>query len=97
MIIRLLEPAQIELDDAFAWYETEQKGLGKSFVREVQHTLKRIGVFPESCQFIVPGLRRCLTRRFPYMVVYGLEANTIVVVAVAHMHREPLYWQNRVV
>jgi plasmid stabilization system protein ParE len=97
MMIRFLEPAQIELDDAFTWYETEQKGLGRFFVKEVQHALRRISVFPESCQCIVPGLRRCLTRRFPYMVVYGVEAGAIIIVAIAHMHREPLYWQNRLV
>jgi len=96
MKVRFLEPAQVELDDAFAWYEAEQNGLGLGFVREVQHALKRICIFPESCQCIVRELRRCLTRKFPYMVVYGMEEDTIVVVAIAHMHREPLYWQNRI-
>jgi len=44
--------------------------------------------FPLSCPEIEPGLRRCLLARFPY----GLEGDTIVVVAVAHLHREPRYW-----
>ncbi|MCX6842316.1 MAG: type II toxin-antitoxin system RelE/ParE family toxin, partial [candidate division WOR-3 bacterium] len=33
--------------------------------------------------------------RFPYGLVYGQEADAIVIVAVAHLHREPRYWMGR--
>lgn len=95
MNIRFLEPARNELDEAFNWYEMEQSGLGRRFLVEVQSTLKRITVFPDSCAVIATGLRRCMTRRFPYSLVYGVENDTIVIVAVAHMHRTPLYWLGR--
>ena len=95
MNIRFLEPARIELDDAITWYETEQKNLGRLFLDEVRFALKRITTFPESCATIAPGLRRCLTRRFPYMLVYGIDNETVVIVAVAHLHREPMYWHGR--
>lgn len=95
MNIRFLEPARIELDDAYAWYEAEQKNLGKQFLEEIRISLRRIAIFPDSCAFIAPGLRRCLAKRFPYMIVYGIDNETIVIVAVAHMHREPMYWQQR--
>lgn len=95
MRVRLLAPAQIELDEAFAWYEKEHEGLGQHFIREVQDTLKRIVSFPESCRFIAPDLRRCIVKRFPYMVIYGHSEDQIVVVAIAHMHRKPMYWQDR--
>lgn len=29
------------------------------------------------------------------MLIYGIEDGTIIIVAVAHMHREPMYWQGR--
>lgn len=95
MNIRFLEPARNELDDAYAWYEMEQSGLGRRFLAEIQFSLKRISVFPDSCAVIAPGLRRCMTRKFPYMLVYGLEKDTIIVVAVAHMHRTPRNWQGK--
>jgi len=93
--IRFLEPARIELDDAISWYETEQENLGRLILGEVLFALKRITTFPESCATIAPGLRRCITRRFPYMLVYGIDNETVVIVAVAHLHREPMYWQGR--
>ena len=33
--------------------------------------------------------------RFPYSLVYGIDEETVVVIAVAHLHREPRYWVDR--
>jgi len=46
---------------------------------------------------IEQGLRRCLLSRFPYGIIYGVDSETIIVVAVAHLHREPRYWIDRIV
>jgi len=40
-------------------------------------------------------IRRCLFARFPYSLIYGVEEQTIVVIAVAHSHRVPDYWMDR--
>ena len=40
-------------------------------------------------------VRRCLVRRFPYGIIYGIEEDTIVVVSFAHLHRKPFYWIER--
>jgi hypothetical protein len=52
--------------------------------------------FPMSCAEIEPGLRRCLLARFPYGLIYGMEDDSIVVIAVTHLHRLPRYWTDRV-
>ena len=41
-------------------------------------------------------IRRFLFARFPYSLIYGIDHETIVVIAVAHQHREPRYWADRV-
>jgi hypothetical protein len=43
-----------------------------------------------------PGMRRRRLGRFPYGVIYGLDSDTLVVVAVAHLHRRPRYWIDRI-
>jgi len=93
--IRFLSVARQELDDAFDWYESQSAGLGYEFLDELDRAVRRIKVYPDSCMELVPGLRRALLSRFPYGLIYGQEPAAIVVVAVAHLHREPRYWIDR--
>lgn len=39
--------------------------------------------------------RRILLHRFPYKVVYRIAGQRAVVVAIAHLKRQPGYWQSR--
>ena len=96
MKVRFLALAQSELDDAVAWYNEQAAGLGLEFLDELDRAIRRALSYPLSCPEIEPGLRRCLLARFPYGMVYGLDDNTVVVVAVAHLHREPRYWSDRI-
>jgi plasmid stabilization system protein ParE len=95
MNIEFLQAAQAELDDAFIWYETQQKHLGRQFIQEFNAAVKRLSAFPQAYTEIEKGVRRCLVKRFPYGILYGINQDTIVIVAVAHLHREPNYWISR--
>jgi len=95
MRIRFLELAQFELDDAFAWYEEQMTGLGGELLGEVDKSIHRIVRWPLSGKEISADIRRCLVKRFPYGIIYGIEEDTIVIVAVAHLHRKPFYWIER--
>ncbi len=66
MKIRLLEMAQIELDQAIEYYNYEPPGLGDAFLTEVLKALDRIGEFPDSWHPLSTRTRRCQMRRFPY-------------------------------
>lgn len=93
MNVRFLLRAENELDAAFRWYEDQLPGLGYDFLIETDVTLKRIVTFPDSCRIIEDNLRRCMIRRFPYAVIYGIDSNDIIVVAIAHLHRKPDCWK----
>ena len=95
MKIRFLRPAQSEVDDAFAWYDSQLYGLGMQFLDDLDHAIRRISAYPLSSIEIEKGLRRCLLSRFPYGVIYGIDSETIIIVAVAHLHRMPQYWIDR--
>ena len=95
MKVRFLKPAPAEVDDAFAWYEIQSRGLGTKFLDDFDRAIRRIVAYPLASTEIDEGLRRCLLSRFPYGIIYGIDAETIIVVAVAHLHREPQYWIDR--
>ncbi|MBI5637326.1 MAG: type II toxin-antitoxin system RelE/ParE family toxin [Nitrospinae bacterium] len=92
MKVRFLKPAQFEVDDAVAWYASQSAGLDTQFLDDLDKVIRRAVAFPFSCVEIEEGLRRCLFSRFPYGIIYGMDSDTIFVVAVAHLHREPRYW-----
>ena len=96
MSIHLLEPAQAELDEAISWYAEQAPGLGDAFLLETLKVLKLIEQFPQAWHPLNSEIRRCRLKRFPYSVVYTLEGANILVLAVAHQHRKPSYWRNRV-
>jgi len=95
MKIRFLKPAQIEVDDAVAWYDSQSRGLGIQFLDDIDRAIRRIAAYPLSSMEIEHSLRRCLLSRFPYGIIYGIDSEIIIVVAVAHLHREPRYWIDR--
>ena len=96
MNVEFLAVAQREVDDAVEWYDQQAAGLGREFLDELDRAVRRAAAFPLSCAEVEPGVRRCLVARFPYGVLYGLDRETIVVVAIAHLHREPRYWVGRI-
>lgn len=96
MKVSFLTLAQREVDDAVAWYNEQAAGLGPEFLDELDRAVRRAVAFPMSCPEIQRGIRRCLLARFPYGLIYGLDEETLVVVAVAHLHRQPRYWVDRI-
>ncbi len=96
MQIKFLRTAQQELDQAIEYYNFELKGLGKIFLEEVLSALDRIGSFPDAWGKCSKRTRRCLTRRFPYGIIYQIRDDHILIIAVSNLHRKPDYWQERV-
>jgi toxin ParE2 len=95
MMVRLLEPAQAELDEAITWYADQAPGLGDAFLIETIKVITLIRQFPLAWHPLTPEIRRCRLRRFPYCVVYTQDGDELLVLAIAHQHRKPNYWRSR--
>ncbi|MCI0781552.1 MAG: type II toxin-antitoxin system RelE/ParE family toxin [Chloroflexi bacterium] len=96
MNTRFLEIAQRELDEAVDYYNAQAMGLGDEFLLEVVNALERIRNYPEAWQRFTQNTRRCRTRRFSTGIIYQVLDSEILIVAVAHLHREPGHWQDRI-
>jgi plasmid stabilization system protein ParE len=95
MNILLLEAAQQELDEANEWYANQAPGLGDALLVETLKTFKLITQFPQAWHPLSAQTRRCRLNRFPYSVIYSVEGGEVLVIALAHQHRKPSYWQDR--
>lgn len=92
MEVRFLSIAKIELDESFAYYESQKPGLGQDFLEEIFLTVKRIKDNPTAWSEISKRTRRCLVNKFPYGIIYQIRNEEIMVLAIAHLHRKPGYW-----
>ena len=95
MTYRFLSPAQQDLAQAMAYYEAAVPGLGLEFVDELERTVHRILLQPEAWTRVSENHRRCRMRRFPYGLIYSLEGDAVIFVAVFHLHRHPDSWKRR--
>jgi len=95
MIVEILKLAQKELDDAVLYYEMEHHGLGRRFKMSVRQTVDRIKKYPTSWPIENGEVRKCFVHKFPYKILYSVQEQKIVVLAIAHQHRKPGYWVER--
>lgn len=95
MVVRFLAPAQAELAEAVAYYDSQEPGLGSQFAEEVKRTIERILQYPEAWSLISKRTRRCRTNKFPYGIIYQIRGEVLLIVAVMHLHREPTTWKSR--
>ena len=87
--------ADAEIAEAARYYETRSPGLGFSFLMELDDSIEQVVANPEAFQLVSREIRRKPLRRFPYSLLYVIEADRIRVVAAAHHRRRPDYWRSR--
>ena len=93
---RYLPPAEEEVTEAARFYEGQARGLGTEFLDDVQRAIDRLRDNPMLGQTVEDDLRRSLLSRFPFSLIYTVEPDNLLIVAVAHQRRRPNYWKERV-
>lgn len=93
--IVFLAPAEKEMLEAAIYYDDKAPGLGSDYIAEVEHTVNRIAENPESGLTVRGNIRRMLLRRFPFGVLYRVDQEEIVIIAIMHLRRRPGYWKKR--
>ena len=84
--------AELDITEAYLWYEERLEDLGLDFIEEVEEVFTRIKANPESFEIKYEETRFAFTDRFPFAVHYIIEAKKIIVLAVLHTKRNPENW-----
>jgi toxin ParE1/3/4 len=99
--LELHPEARAELRSAALWYDERRPGLGDEFIAELSAALDRIGNAPEAypawpgTRARDPLIRKTTVQRFPYVIAFEKHKRHLLVLAVAHAKRRPLYWLSR--
>jgi hypothetical protein len=87
--------AEEEFSQSIQYYEDCEPGLGEDFSLEVFSSIQNILSYPNAWPVVEEDVRRCLTNRFPYGVLYSVEPDHIYILTIMHLHRHPDYWKHR--
>lgn len=87
--------AKAEQAGAARWYDHRVRGLGAAFRNEAEAAASRIAATPEAFGVVADDIRCHRLHRFPFGMIYRVEADRIFILAVMHLHRDPEYWEHR--
>ena len=95
MKIEILHAAEEELNEAIAYYEEIESGLGVRLKEEFRAVIQWIGDNPEIPRLRPKGYRRVNLKVFRYYIPYFIWNDAVWILAVAHASRRPEYWIER--
>ncbi|MGB5635852.1 MAG: type II toxin-antitoxin system RelE/ParE family toxin [Waterburya sp.] len=87
--------ALAEYSEAVQYYAEQRVEVAQAFIDAIEDAVYRIKESPTRYVVINEDVRRCMTRRFPYGILYTIEQDYILILAVMHCSREPGYWKSR--
>ncbi len=87
--------ALADFEAAIAYYAERDPVVARRFISAVEDAVDRIVDSPTRWRILDEDVRRCLTRVFPYGVLYSIEQDSVLILAVMHCSRAPGYWKTR--
>ncbi len=84
------EEALADMQSAYNYYEDRKKGLGLRFVDNLDDCFERLKLYPYHYQIRRKPYREALLKVFPYLVIYEIEDENIIVFAVFNTSRNPI-------
>ncbi|HQO02926.1 MAG TPA: type II toxin-antitoxin system RelE/ParE family toxin [Spirochaetota bacterium] len=94
--IIVIPEAEQDILSAFSWYEEKRTGLGHDFLLNLEAGLEVIVRDPYIFPVEYKQTRKHLIKRFPYIIVYVIDKNHVIVLAVLHGRRNPDLVENRI-
>ncbi len=91
----LAPEAEVDVAEAYAWYERRRVGLGEEFLSSVDACLEGIRRQPQMYPLVHEMYRRALIRRFPFAIFYEYAEAKVTVYAVFHTSRDAEKWRQR--
>ena len=97
MKLKFIPPSDQELVDAYNYYDDQLMGLGDQFLSEFNKTVELIIEYPAIWNKVGKRMRKALLKRFPFLVLYIYENDIIHITCIAHQHRDPEYYIERII
>ena len=84
-----------DIEASMKWYDSQSMGLGNRFGKQVSLQINSLKTNPEIYGQRYLNVRCMLIKKFPFLVHFTIDNNTVNVFAVFHTSRNPWIWTKR--
>ena len=86
-----------DIKEAVNWYNTSQKGLGATFLKNVKQKINYVAENPETIQVRYQDVQMAVVKTFPYTIhyQYNEQQNTVFILGIFHTSINPDTWAKR--
>lgn len=85
-----------EYEAAALYYAAIDQELQLRFIQSIEESIELILESPSRWRVLDEDIRRYIVHMFPYGILYTVENDFVLIVAVMHFSREPGYWKDRI-
>ncbi len=89
MKINFTRASREDLQEIIDWYDEIDVQIANRFLVELKELSNRIVGYPTSFELIDSNIRRCLFIKFPYMILFTIEKNEVIILSIVHQYRHP--------
>ena len=84
------DEANIEVVEAYTYYEKELEGLGERFLQELDRVILDINLSPKGFKKFTENTRQVPMAVFPYVIIYEVIKKTLIIYAVFQTKQDPI-------
>lgn len=85
----IVEEAKQDIAEAMFYYGSKSMGLDQKFFDEFSRAVYRILQHPSAFKKVFKKFRQTSVRKFPYIILYEIENDTVVIYAVFNTWQNP--------
>ena len=89
--IKIYSKAFQDIETGVAYYQLQQKGLGKKFEHDLHSAFRKIQKYPFAASLAYETVRYKTIERFPYIILYEFDDANIYILRIFNTHQKPVY------
>jgi hypothetical protein len=89
-ILEVKREADLELTSIFSYYDSISNNLGDKFLDSWELAIKKVCKNPLGFEIKHKKFRQALISKFPYLIIFEIHDNAIVVYAIIHAKKHPV-------
>jgi hypothetical protein len=89
-ILEVKQEANVEIIEAYLYYEEKRIGLGEDFLEHLDIYFDRITANPKHFPKKRKPYREAFIKRFPFLIIYEVSKETVIVYSIFNTWQNPI-------